>query len=583
MPRPLIPALALALLAACAGTAPLQDQAVPPAPQEAAEQPVAERPERAIPEESLYPLLLAEFAIRRRDYGVALEQYMEQARTLQDPAISAHTTHLARFMHRDREALEAALLWVGLEPDSVEANNAVATLLIRQGRTVEALPHLAVVAHHGVETNFPILLSGFEAMEPAEQDALVRGIDELAVEFPEDISLMLTQALVMAQRQEFEPALEKIAQIYQREPYQQQAVLLETRILVAREDPTPFARLERALEENPDDQQLRLQYARLLATSDLTAARRQFEILSAKAPRDGDLLLSLALINRETGDNLEARAYLNQMLALGQREDEANYYLGRIAEDAGDGNTALSYYRKVQGGRELLGAAQRAGLILLEGSRLEEFKEWFNQLRQAQASQREPLYILEGELLSRVGETGAAMDALNRGLGKFPNSDSLRYARSVLSEQLGDLELMESDLRDILGRDPDNATALNALGYTLANHTERYDEAFDLISRALALQPDEPAILDSMGWILYRRGRNQEALEYLTRAYAAFPDPEVAAHLGEVLWVSGDTEGATRIWRGALLRDPEHRVLLGTLQRLGVPALLDGQPPAAPR
>ena len=144
----------------------------------------------------------------------------------------------------------------------------------------------------------------------------------------------------------------------------------------------------------------------------------------------------------------------------------------------------------------------------------------------------------------------------------------------MLGEQQDDLELMESDLRNIIERDPDNATALNALGYTLANRTDRYDEAYDLIARALELQPDEPAILDSMGWILYRKGNYTEALDYLTRAYAVFPDPEVAAHLGEVMWVSGDTEGATRIWQGALMKDPDHKVLVSTLERLGVTDLV---------
>ncbi len=180
------------------------------------------------------------------------------------------------------------------------------------------------------------------------------------------------------------------------------------------------------------------------------------------------------------------------------------------------------------------------------------------------------MYALEAELLTQAGELDASMDVLNTALENFPESNTLRYARSMLGEQRDDLALMESDLRNIIERDPDNATALNALGYTLANRTERYDEAYDLISRALELQPDEPAILDSMGWILYRKGDYTEALDYLSRAYAVFPDPEVAAHLGEVLWMSGDTEGATRIWQGALLKDPDHKVLVSTLKRLGV-------------
>ena len=127
-----------------------------------------------------------------------------------------------------------------------------------------------------------------------------------------------------------------------------------------------------------------------------------------------------------------------------------------------------------------------------------------------------------------------------------------------------------SDDRQILNLNPGDANALNALGYTLANRTQRYAEAEQLIARALELDPEEPAILDSMGWVLYRLGDIEGALAYLTRAYALFPDPEVAAHLGEVLWVSGDTEEAKKIWQGALLKDPQHSVLHSTLERLGV-------------
>ncbi|MCB1848460.1 MAG: tetratricopeptide repeat protein, partial [Halieaceae bacterium] len=151
----------------------------------------------------------------------------------------------------------------------------------------------------------------------------------------------------------------------------------------------------------------------------------------------------------------------------------------------------------------------------------------------------------------RENEIAAALAVINEALQQMPDSTALRYARAMLAEELGDLALLESDLRRIIAEEPDNATAMNALGYTLANRTRRYEEAYGLISQALALQPNEPAIMDSMGWVLYRMNRNEEALDYLARAYAAFPDPEVAAHLGEVLWVSGDTGKAMQVWQGA--------------------------------
>ncbi|MEJ2530921.1 MAG: tetratricopeptide repeat protein [Halioglobus sp.] len=572
--RTLAPAILAALLAACASTPPVEEVATPeqPTPEEK-----AEPAERHFPDESLYPLLVAEFALRRQAYDVALDNYLEQAPRLRDPGVSAHTTHLAQFMQRETEALEAVQLWVQLEPGSVEANNTLATLLVRQGRNIEAVPHLAVVARHAKQANFPMLLSDFADMAPDKQARLQAAIEELALEFPDDPALLLTRALVLAETEQFDRALELLDVLFEEEPFQQQALLLEARILLRQGARDPFRRVELALAADPEDTRLRLQYGRLLTSTDMAAAREQFEILSAQSPRDDDLLMSLALINREIGDDARAETYLRQLLELGQRQDEAHYFLGRIAEDAGDVETAASHYMRVGESREFASASNRLGRILISAGEIEESREWFARQRERYPRQREQLYGIEAELLREAGALEASMAVLNAALSEMPESASLRYARSMLGEQQNDLALMERDLRAIIARDPDNATALNALGYSLANRTDRYGEAYQLISRALALSPDEPAILDSMGWVLYRKGRYEEALDYLTRAYAAFPDPEVAAHLGEVLWVSGKTGAASTVWQGALRKDPDHEVLVSTLKRLGVTSL-NGEP-----
>jgi len=187
---------------------------------------------------------------------------------------------------------------------------------------------------------------------------------------------------------------------------------------------------------------------------------------------------------------------------------------------------------------------------------------------------------VEAEVLRSAGYSTAARQVIVTAIAELPDSTSLRYARSLVSQQQADIPAMEADLRAILAHDPDNATAMNALGYTLADQTDRLDEAFALITRALELNPGEPAILDSMGWVLYRKGELAQAREYLVRAYAQFPDPAVAAHLGEVLWASDEKERALQVWQGGLMSDPGHRVLLETLRRLGVdPADLTPRPP----
>ena len=572
MSRFIFLAFACALLNACASSSPVTG----PAPEAAAvpdtnsTDTAVEIPERAFPEDSVYPLLLAEFALRRREYNVALREYTALAPALRDPGISAHTTHLSQYLQRDQEALAAAQLWVELAPEDIESNSTLAALLVREGRTVEALPLLARVERAGKSPRFPALLNGFQHLDEQQRAELVKGINDLAQEFPQNTELMLTLALLHTELQQYQLALDKLDQLFELEPAQPTALILEAEILVNQKAKKPFARIQRALKDDPENQPLRLKYARVLTAVDIEAAREQFEILSAQSPRDGDLLFSLALINREMDDPLAANAYLHQVLALQQRVDEANYYLGRIAEERGDTPEAIAFYKEVGNSREFLPANSRIGQLLLEQGQTAEVQAIFAEQRQNFPELSEQLYGLEADLLVQSGLTETAIQALNQGLAARPDSTALLYTRAMLYEQVDQLPAMERDLRAIIAADPNNTTALNALGYTLANRTQRYDEALQLISRALELQPNEPAILDSMGWVLYRMGNYDEAIEYLTRAYADFPDGEVAAHLGEVLWAAGKTDAAMTIWQGAVLRDPDHAVLLSTLERLGV-------------
>jgi len=543
------------------------------------EPPTPPVPERPIPEASVYPLLLAEFALRRRDFDTALRTYLEQAEILRDPAVSAHATHLAQFLQREPEAYRAVRLWVELEPDNAEANSTLGTLLARQGRTREALPHFALVARAGEAARFPLLLNRFKALPVGEQKALDYAVQALINDdLGDDLSLLLTHALMAEEAGNAALVTERLAPVFAIEPYQQQALVLEAKLRLGEQHPEPFTRIEEALAEDGSRRQLRLQYARLLATQDIEAAREQFEMLSADSPHDANLLFSLAMLNHELEDNVAAKAYLRQVLQLGQRRDEAYLFLGQIAASEGDREEAIQLYQQVGDGEDLLRATLNIAKLQLDAGRDEELGAYMNRLRESYPPRREQLFALEANVYSEAEKDELGLAVLDRAISEYPESDNLRYARSVLFERSGDIAAAEEDLRAILERDPDNATALNALGYTLANRTDRYDEALALIEEALRLSPDEPAILDSMGWVLYHLGEYERALGYLTRAFARFPDPEVAAHLGEVLWVSGNTSDAMKVWRGALAREPDHAILTETLDRLGVSLQALGAP-----
>ncbi len=580
MSRLHILALTYTLLTACVGQpdVPVDNTASSPR-NESHTTPVQERP---IPADSLYPLLVAEFALRQGEYDTAMDNYMEQSALLQDSGVSAHTTQLTRFLQRGDDALRSATLWVELDPDNAEANNTLAELLIMQRRTVEALPYLATVERTDGVANFPMVIKGYNQLDSEQQEALGLQIDALTEEFPGNARLLFTRAILYEEEQQHDKALAALDSLFKAEPNNIPGLVLEARILIEQEEKNPFTRLEKALRANPDNVQLRLQYAGLLTTTDMNAAREQFETLTTLVPGDTNLLFSLALICEEVGDTEAAQNYLLQVVRQGERANEAYFYLARMAEDLGQMDNAVVYYMAITNSEHYLPATGRIGLILTEGGQADARRRWFAQQRQTNPQLRAHLYGLEAEILAKHGLVQDAIALLDEALLELPDNLSLLYARAMLYEQGNALAAMEGDLRAIIKIDPKNATALNALGYTLADQTTRYQEALDLISQALALEPDEPAILDSMGWVLFRLGRLDESLEYLLRAYTEFNDAEVAAHLAEVLWARGDTEAARNIWQDALQREPGHPILVNTLERLGIDATFNSSPSEEP-
>jgi tetratricopeptide (TPR) repeat protein len=565
----------LAFLSACAGTpsstTDAQLAATPeesPIPAPANEE--REVPERPFPDDSLYPLLVAEFALRRNDYQLALDNYREQAKELRDPGVSAHATRLAQFLRQDDVAIETSQLWVELEPEQLEARLTLANMLARQGRSLEALPHMVALQRAGGTANFSALAHGFERLSAAQQQELMSAVGNLRTEFPDSTQVMICQALLLEEVGQIQLALDELQAVFEVDPEQVQAIILEVKL---RQDLNQldglYDRITARLEEQPGNNRLRMQYARLLTRTDLAEARLQFQTLLDQSPRDPDLLFSMALIQREMDDLEAARDKFEKLVSLGERTSEAHFYLGRIAEQQGRIRDAVLQYMLVTPGRDFVAATRRIGGLLLAAGRQKEMSQYFAQLRQQYPQILAQLYAIEATSLIDVGYYDASLKVLDEALAVEPRDTNLQYMRSMVWEKQGDLTLMESDLRAILAREPDNSTVLNALGYTLANKTSRYTEAEQLIARALELQPDEPAILDSMGWVKYRLGQYQEALQYLQQAYGAFPDPEVAAHLGEVLWVSGDASAALEIWSSALSDSPEHEVVVEAMERLG--------------
>ncbi len=553
------------LLAACTTLPPAPE----PAPVPEADLPgaiAAPLPLRPFPPESFYDLLVAEVAVRRGDYTLALTNYLRQAQATRDIEVTARATRLAQYLRADREAMQAAQLWVELEPEDVEARFTLASLLAKAQRPQEAMPHMVKVMESGARANFAAIAASAAQLPVEVQQQLLLQIE--AVDHADNTELMTGKALLLQQLGQREEALRLIREVLERAPDDTHAIIVEARLLqeMGRHDEA-FARLSAMVEQYPHNRRLRLQYARLLTETDLALAQQQFEILVQQSPSDGELLLSLALICRERGELETAEQHFNTLLTRGQHANEAHYYLGQLAEQRHDRDAAVGHYEQVTPGDEFLPALGRVIDLRLQAGDFDALHTHLSALRSRYPDHAVRLYLLESELLMQRKDYNGGHKLLSEALRRHPGQHPLLYARSMFSEKRRDLPQLERDLREILAAEPDNAIALNALGYSLLNMSNRYAEAYRLIQRAHVLKPDDPAILDSLGWAEYRRGNLAEARRLLELAYASFPDEEVAAHLGEVLFRLGEKEKARELLLDALQKDPNSDLVREAIRR----------------
>jgi len=267
---------------------------------------------------------------------------------------------------------------------------------------------------------------------------------------------------------------------------------------------------------------------------------------------------------------LGAKASLTKLLGMHQLESEAHYYLGRIEEELNNPDAALEHYLAMTSGREYLSAQGAIVDLYLDKVQLDTALEHLKQQRNIDGENQEAYYLMEIDALNRSKLYPQSLETLNRAISLYPNNKEMRYARAIVAEKLDNFVQLEEDLMHIIELDPNNATALNALGYSLADRNIRIDEAHAYLVKALSIKPEDPAIIDSLGWVYFRMGKYEEALAMLHQAFEAFPDAEVAAHLGEVYYMKGDITKAKEIWQKALDKTPKSRILNDTLQRLNV-------------
>lgn len=528
-----------------------------------------EQPARAFPTETLYSLLAAEIAGSRAQYDVALSNYAQQARETRDPQIAERATMIARYMNNNPLALEMARIWVDSAPHNKDALANTTMAYMQAGQLRDAFSYSRRLMTEGGEPLFQNIAAYAASLDDSNRSQLLNDYAGLLQHHPQNEQLMVGTGILLQQQGKYDEAMNITQQTLKLHPRSIPAAILEANLLhQLKRDQEAITKMAGLLEFYPDNTSLRQQYARILTHHDLALAQEQFQILVKQRPGDGDMLLSLGIIALERKDSVTAKQAFEELLDKDQHLSTAHYYLGRIAEAREDWPEAIINYLQVDSGNDFLSATLSLLGIFVRQEDFLSAQQHMNRIRLRFPDQSEALYVLHSQTLVKYNHTGEADKVLNEGLLNFPNSTRLLFARAMLNHQRNQWTATERDLRQILKLDADNVSALNSLGYLLADRTQHYDEAQKLLEKALRLKPDDPAILDSMGWLLYRQGKYPEALSQLRSAFSLGPNPEIAAHLGEILWMVGDKTEARRIWQEGIKLAPNDPVIPKTLQRL---------------
>lgn len=520
----------------------------------------------------MYELLIAELAGRRGYVDIATEGYVNAAQRTEDPRVAERATKLSVWGRRWQQAELMGLRWASLDPENPEARQLLAQVYMRQGDSEAAAEQLVklIASDNSDQADRMQEIYQFLVREPNRAIA-VETMTKLRDHFADDSFANLVLGQLALDGDDYDTALAAADSALALDPDNDAALLLRVQVLTATgEHEKGFGELINALEETPDNLDLRLGYARqLVDAARYDEAAAQLELCFEQGKDNASAVLSMGLMAVEARRYTAAEKYLSHLLELNQYENQAHFYLARIADNQQEFAKAIEHYENVVNGDNHLDAQIRAAELYAATGQIEVGQERLAQLGAANGTPQlqQRLIRAEGRMLLDSGQPKKAVAVLSAGLEQFPDNAELLYARALAAERGGDPLMFEDDLRMLIKLDPENAHAMNALGYYFADENMRLDEADELLVKANALLPDDPAILDSLGWLRFRQGKYPSSIELLKRAYSLLEDAEIAAHLGEVMWVMGDQQAATEIWIRALSEKPGDPTLRSVMER----------------
>src|SRR5712692_8162254 len=479
-------------------------------------------------EPTLYEFLLGEIALQRGDAALAAQTYLDLAKRTRDSRVARRAVEVASQARQPELAIEAAKIWHEIEPGSPQALQVVATLLVSAKRVGEAEPYLVkLLTAEGVslENGF-MQLSRLLAGNPDKASNL-RVVKNLAAPYPQLAQAHFAVAQAASAAGEDAAAIASIRRAQALRPDWETPVVFEAQVLQKR---------------SPAE---------------------------AASPGNAEVVYAVGLLAFQLKDYAVAEENMKRLLGMRYRDPNGvRYLLGQIAEEQKHWPDAIKWYEQIQEGEQVLPARMRTANALAKQGKLEQAREFLRRAATENPGEEVQLTVAEAQLLREANRPGDAFALLGDALAKEPEQPDLLYDFALTAEKLERYDLLESNLRKLIQVRPDHAHAYNALGYSFAERNTRLPEARKLIEKALELAPEDFFIIDSLGWVQYREGDFKGAAETLRRAYAGRPDAEIGAHLGEVLWVMGRRDEASRIWQEALKTAPDNETLLKTIKRL---------------
>jgi tetratricopeptide (TPR) repeat protein len=512
-------------------------------------------------------MLVAEVALDRGQYPVAAREYRLAART-GGPLVAERAARVAYEYGQDVELERVAREWLEREPDSEVARRFLAVALLNQDRVDEAEREFGAL----LKSAYPSPAEGFLALQQSldevrSDSAAARMLGRLAAAHPDVAEAHFAHGVLALQAGDSPTAIEAAGRALQLRSDWREARWLDVRARIAGGDCARGVAASSALAAESSDAD-RLLHAWMLTACERGAeARPIFEDLARGRLARPEALEGLAGLDVEAGRYDDAVNRYTELLASGRNSDRAFFGLALVADRRDERERAIRFYSRVTTGPRAGAAQLRAYRLLLEQGEADAAARQLDEYVASTPDGRVIATAGRAQVLADYGRSADGLALLDRAIAAYPDQEELRYSRAFVLERLGRVDDAIKELRAVAKRRPEDASALNALGYTLADHGRSLPEAERLIRAALERRPDSAAIQDSLGWVLHRRGRSVEALEWLKRAYANEPDPEIAAHLGEVQWALGDRAGAERTWRTALEKTPGNRHLQEALDR----------------